>query len=425
MICMGRLSLLAGFTLATFATAAQAADYGSYQEPASSGWSGFYTGLFLGYGDTTVDTSEVGIGSVDINGNGLTGGIIRGFNLQSGKFVYGLEGDLGIHEFKGNGGGAGGTLDQTIDHLWSAHVRARLGYDMGRLLPFVAGGLSIGEVHNHRTSNMADGSIEELAGWTVGAGVDAKVSETILTRVEYLYENLGDATWRFTGAGRTISGDVDTHIVRAAVLLRSEGFGSVSRESLYGDTSRWSGLFAGATVGGGFGEADIRQTAGALAGNTDSYDIDGYTAGGLIGYTVDANRFLVGLEGHLSLSDLSGSVTGGPTLPQSSDIFWLGEVKAKAGYDLGRFAPFITGGYVVAQMTSQQPGVLGPAPDPLKSGFSAGVGLDIAVTETVGVRASYDYIDFGEATIAPAGVLFDYEPQAHLVRAGLTIKIGS
>jgi outer membrane immunogenic protein len=401
-----------------------AADYALTPEQFDTRWAGFYAGVFAGYGVGNADTTDIGNGSADIDISGATGGLILGINWQTGAFVYGLEADLGIHEFKGNGGGVGGVIDQTFDHLWSGHVRGRLGYAFDRYLPFIAGGVSFGEAHDHRTALFADGGIDSLTGWTVGAGVDAEITPHIFGRIEYLYESLPDAGFTFASlGGRTVNADVDTHIFRAALLVKSQGFGPSINQFEPSYTSRWSGFYTGVTAGGAFGEADIRQLTGAAAGTADSMDMDGGLVGALFGWNYQYNNAVFGIEGDLSLSSIEGSVSGGPTIAMNADIFWLATVRARAGYAFGAFLPYVTAGYSVAQVDDAQTGVLGSAADPLKQGVTVGAGVDYAITDMLAARASYDYIHYGKETFGPGGIVMTFEPDLHLVRAGLVLKL--
>jgi outer membrane immunogenic protein len=404
---------------------ALSADYISANTPKStlvSSWKGPYAGEFFGFGSGETNITDQGFGSADVTLDGATGGILMGYNLQSGQIVYGVEADLGIHEFKGNGGAAPVT-PVAVDHLWSGHLRARVGYDFGRVLPFMAAGLSFGEQHLARSTFYADGDIDEAFGWTAGAGVDIKVTQSLIGRLEYLYEALPDTSYRLTGAGRTIDADTNTHIIRAAAIVRGGGQDWFSSLTGYDSASPWAGSYVGLSVGGAMGEADLTQLAGVQAGARDRLDLDGMMFGALLGWQTAYRNVIVGLEGDVSLSSLDGSVTGGPTAPVSADIFWLASSRVRLGYDWGNVLPYLTGGYALAQVESRNPTLLGPAPDPLKSGFTVGAGLDLALSERITGRVSYDYVNLGDVDIAPAGILTSFEPELHLARAALIWKL--
>src|SRR5471030_2864744 len=66
-------------------------------------WTGFYVGINGGYGWGKTNWTFAGIGSSgDFNTTGgLVGGTV-GYNLQTGAFVFGIEGDFDASWIKGN-----------------------------------------------------------------------------------------------------------------------------------------------------------------------------------------------------------------------------------------------------------------------------------------------------------------------------------
>jgi outer membrane immunogenic protein len=62
----------------------------------------------------------------------------------------------------------------------------------GSILPFVTGGLAVGNVHGWDSLTTAAGS-STLAGWTVGAGIEAMVAANWTVKFEYLHVDLGSA----------------------------------------------------------------------------------------------------------------------------------------------------------------------------------------------------------------------------------------
>jgi outer membrane immunogenic protein len=74
--------------------------------------------------------------------------------------------------------------------------RGRLGYATGAdgtWLPYVTGGLAVGEVHGWDALTPASGS-KFMAGWTIGAGIETAFAPNWTAKLEYLYMDLGSAT---------------------------------------------------------------------------------------------------------------------------------------------------------------------------------------------------------------------------------------
>jgi len=144
------LTVLAGFGLAGTSASADGptpaalpAYYGSM-----SNWSGLYGGAHVGHADSDGD-------------NGLVGGVQLGYNWQTQKIVYGVEGDI---SFLGN---------HSIDSL--ASLRGRLGYLIQpRLLVYGTAGLGL--INGGGTDT----------GFAYGVGLEGKLNPTLSARLEYL-----------------------------------------------------------------------------------------------------------------------------------------------------------------------------------------------------------------------------------------------
>ena len=142
-------------------------------------WTGFYVGLNAGYSwsrlnNTLLTTNGtpayfglpgiiVVIPGVNASGTGglddssFTGGLQLGYNIQSGQFVYGIEGDINWLRHAPSFGGAflysngegpyNLTVSSSID--WLATIRGRLGMAVGatgNTLLYVTGGLALTEI---------------------------------------------------------------------------------------------------------------------------------------------------------------------------------------------------------------------------------------------------------------------------------------
>src|SRR5580700_2369005 len=107
-------------------------------------WTGFYAGINGGYGFGSSNWSALA-SSFNVNG-GMFGGQI-GYNWQFGQFVYGLEGDADWTDLRGTSNvlGCNLTICRTRNDFL-ATARGRLGYAIDRWMPYVTGGLAIGDI---------------------------------------------------------------------------------------------------------------------------------------------------------------------------------------------------------------------------------------------------------------------------------------
>jgi outer membrane immunogenic protein len=136
-------------------------------------WRGAYFGVHVGHGES---------GPAD----GVVAGGQVGYNWQSGHIVYGLEADVSFADISFKESFMGSTVKGSID--WMATARGRVGY---LLTPGILayGTLGFGIVSGSGSAKLPgvkfsdSGSDSDIV---LGLGVEAKISETMSARVEYL-----------------------------------------------------------------------------------------------------------------------------------------------------------------------------------------------------------------------------------------------
>ena len=173
-------------------------------------WTGFYAGINGGYGFGHSEWSNpAGTSGFDIDG-GVVGGTI-GYNYQVNKIVFGLEGDIDWSGIEGSTA-CGATTCQTRNN-WLSTVRGRMGYSFDRFMPYVTGGLAIGDIET--SIGGIGGGRDTQVGWTVGGGVEAALDGPWTAKLEYLYVDLGRG-------GTVLGSDAEfkSHIVRAGLNYR-------------------------------------------------------------------------------------------------------------------------------------------------------------------------------------------------------------
>jgi outer membrane immunogenic protein len=98
-------------------------------------------------------------------------------------------------------------------NTWLGTVRGRLGYAIDRFMPYVTGGLAVGDIKNN-ISGIGSAS-DTKAGWTVGGGLEYAFNGPWSAKVEYLYVDLGRG-----GAIAGSDAKFQTNIVRAGLNYR-------------------------------------------------------------------------------------------------------------------------------------------------------------------------------------------------------------
>ncbi|BAL75451.1 outer membrane protein [Bradyrhizobium cosmicum] len=211
----------------------------------------------------------------------------------------------------------------------------------------------------------------------------------------------------------------------------------------------WSGFYAGLNIGYGWGRsattADFIDSEGGalLSSSAGTFNLDGLTGGGQIGFNWQRDVFVVGLETDFQGSGQKGSIdalcagapaglqdgvcmpghrgdnTFDPALPVAFNLTqkldWFGTVRGRLGvavtprvlfYGTGGLAygRVSTSGSVNAINVGGTPGADGGTFTPVtasfsssttKVGWSAGAGIEGAFSDNWSARLEYLYVDLG------------------------------
>lgn len=204
---MKKFVLMAATGIAIFAASSAASAQDFFSGPAPS-WSGPYIGAAGGYGwGTSHHQDFTGFETVPFSLSGGIAGGTAGWNWQlADHAVAGVEGDLSWADVGGSstGGstvfaGCGGTIPTCGTGLKAlGTLRARLGYSMGRFLPYATFGLAVGLVHGNEGTGPLGGAYGQGSslepGWVGGAGVEMALAPRWTVKLEYLYVDLDQHT---------------------------------------------------------------------------------------------------------------------------------------------------------------------------------------------------------------------------------------
>ncbi len=168
-------------------------------------WTGLYLGIEGGGGwGHAEDTDVTGFNSGRFNASGgLLGGTV-GYNWQFNQFVLGLEGDASWADLKGSTtgtvaaigtcGGAPPNCNSELQALGT--IRGRVGVAWNNVLPYVTGGLAVGSLHGSEGTTLTAGAVGSgtttVTGWTIGAGIEARIWGAWSAKAEYLHVDLGN-----------------------------------------------------------------------------------------------------------------------------------------------------------------------------------------------------------------------------------------
>ncbi|MBQ0802128.1 MAG: porin family protein, partial [Sulfitobacter litoralis] len=151
-------------------------------------WTGFYTGLQLGYSEA--DTN------FGVDGDNGSYGFHAGYNYDFGRFVLG--GELDYDKTDIDLDDAAGVTQGSIDSVARAKIKG--GYDLGNTLIYATGGYA-----------RADTSIGDEDGAFYGIGMDYKITEQYSVGAELLEHKFDDV-----GGVSGADADVTTFNVRGS-----------------------------------------------------------------------------------------------------------------------------------------------------------------------------------------------------------------
>src|SRR6516162_8690497 len=143
------------------------------------------------------------------------GGGWAGYNWQFGNAVLGLEGDIDWSNLKGTSSAVLCPGCSTSDS-WLSTVRGRAGYAFGGIMPYVTGGLAVGDIR--ASAPGFGGASATNAGWTVGGGIEIALPGNWTAKAEYLHADLGKFNCGLN-CGITPTNNVSMHddVIRAGL----------------------------------------------------------------------------------------------------------------------------------------------------------------------------------------------------------------
>jgi outer membrane immunogenic protein len=185
----------------------------------------------------------------------------------------------------------------------------------------------------------------------------------------------------------------------------------------------WSGLYIGLNAG----YAGTRVTETASGGGAASANLPGGIGGFQIGANDQFGAIVLGFEADFDGTMATKSVTG-TRITGTAQIPWIGTLRGRAGYAFDRVLLYVTAGGAANQLISTvNVAGIGTANTTFThGGWTAGGGIEAAVTENLSARVEYLYFDTGNINVAQVGaplVTVTGRLQDNLVRAGVNYRL--
>ena len=130
----------------------------------------------------------------------------------------------------------------------------------------------------------------------------------------------------------------------------------------------------------------------------------GGIGGAQIGYNYQIGGVVLGFEADFDGSMATKSITAG-SASGTNQIPWIGTLRGRVGYAFDRFLVYATAGGAATQLLSTvNVGGIGSASTSNTTGaWTAGGGLEVAITDNLSARVEYLYLDTGNIPVAQVG----------------------
>ncbi|MBR0906620.1 carbohydrate porin [Bradyrhizobium liaoningense] len=196
----------------------------------------------------------------------------------------------------------------------------------------------------------------------------------------------------------------------------------------------WTGFYAGGHFG--YGAAAFSHGANPLPaqGVLLPQSATGLIGGYQLGYNRQlANRAVIGVEADATFtSPADGPALTRSPVPFNTTIDYVGTVRGRIGYAFDRFMPYVTGGVAWGHTHINVNDADGVTPlfpvGHYQAGWTAGLGLEYAVSSGWTAKAEYGYVDLSHKAYDLSGFglgSVNVDPRIHLFRLGLNYQFGA
>ncbi len=424
--------------------------------PVSYDWTGFYVGGYFGdaIAESKTHTDPPGVAGTEpgvnrFNDKGLTFGLTAGYNWQfDPHWLVGAEGDFGWLD-----------IDRTniewndfplvgLKTNWYGTVRGRLGYVVGPSLLYVTGGgawVHLTDTFGGGGASFATTNSSTPTGWTIGGGIETKLSRAWTAKTEYLYIDAGSTNFASDPyiATATVPTTVDHsfHVIKTGLNYKIgepilEGLPLFGTSSQLPSDHHWGGFYAGVNAGGGI--SDIHTIGGAgtqPAGSEQDVNGSGFAGGGHVGYNwmnvmnLLGSSWFIGAEGDIGYLGVRGSEADwfdtGRTFADKTS--WYATARGRVGTSTGPALLYMTGGAAWVHLTDTL--IQGPftaTSSRTAGGWTIGGGVEVALDSRWSARVESLYMDVGHRILVPAaGTSSDFKDRFTVVRAGVSYALGN
>jgi outer membrane immunogenic protein len=225
----------------------------------------------------------------------------------------------------------------------------------------------------------------------------------------------------------------------AALVLASAGSAGAADLKLPAKAPPWSPIFSwtGFYAGAGVGYAWGRDTTTEYLTGTNiftglkwDYAPKGAVGGLYAGGNYQTGAIVFGLETDIELARIESGfhdpAAGGAG---NTKIDWQGSLRGRLGFAADKALFYGTGGLAYADISHTYKNLVAGSTETttgIRTGWTAGAGVEVAMTQNFLVRAEYRYTDFGDyrfdSVVTFPGLTGQQAPRLSTVRVGAAYK---
>jgi outer membrane immunogenic protein len=190
-----------------------------YNQAPVYSWQGFYIGTHSGFGWGQALSEAPFI--VETDPDGFFGGLQIGYNwMFLPSWVVGIQADISAADIHGQGTFLGFIPVQSKLSRFGT-VLAHFGHTWDQALLYVPGGFAW--ARQQRSFNaiiFQDSASADHTGWALGVGLEYAIAARWTLMTEYLYQNLGSASYNYVNTIGPVNVNLKVHTFRTGINYR-------------------------------------------------------------------------------------------------------------------------------------------------------------------------------------------------------------
>ena len=187
-------------------------------------------------------------------------------------------------------------------------------------------------------------------------------------------------------AGLAMAGAIGLSTATNAADVYSRG-GSLKDEPVAAFLPTWAGLYVGGSVGYGWADAEVAIDQDPTADT----EPDGAIYGAHIGYNFQRGHVVFGIEAALNGTNMEDSVLDGSRVV-GNELDWYATGVARLGLAYNKALFYGFGGVAWGDVKTTIPFY---TDEETHVGWTAGVGVEYALTDSFSLRVEYSHVDLG------------------------------